>query len=76
MIIETVCPDRAEHRRRIESRGSDLPGWVYPSWDQVEQAAATYRTRADERLQLDTSRPLQDSHRAIQAYLAAAEAFS
>ncbi len=76
VIIETVCPDRAEHRRRIESRGSDLPGWVYPSWDQVEQAAATYRTRADERLQLDTSRPLQDSHRAIQAYLAAAEAFS
>jgi chloramphenicol 3-O-phosphotransferase len=70
VVIETVCPDTAEHRRRVETRASDLPGWVYPSWyEEVERAAAHYQTRADERLQLDTTRPIPESHRAIKRHL-------
>ena len=33
--IEVVCSDRHEHRRRVESRVSDIPGLVLPTWQQV-----------------------------------------
>jgi predicted kinase len=69
VVIETVCPDRAEHRRRVETRVSDLPGWVYPTWGEVEQAARVYQPRTDPRLTLDTTRPVEESYRAIHSRL-------
>lgn len=33
--VEVVCPDREEHRRRVEGRASDIPGLVPPSWEAV-----------------------------------------
>ena len=33
--IELICSDRAEHRRRVESRSSDVPGLRLPSWTEV-----------------------------------------
>jgi predicted kinase len=57
-VIETVCPDRAEHRRRVEGRASDIPGFELPSWDRVQATAAEYEIRSDERLVLDTRRDL------------------
>jgi predicted kinase len=33
--VEVVCSDLAEHRRRVESRVSDVPGLVGPDWDAV-----------------------------------------
>jgi len=33
--IEVVCSDIAEHRRRVESRKSDIPGLSPPSWQEV-----------------------------------------
>jgi predicted kinase len=70
-VIETVCPDRAEHRRRVRSRVSDLPGWVYPTWEEVQQAAVLYEPRADDRLTIDTTRPAETSYRELVAFLAA-----
>ena len=32
--IEVTCGDRREHRRRVESRGTDFPGWTL-TWDEV-----------------------------------------
>jgi predicted kinase len=69
LVIETVCPDRAEHRRRVEDRVSDLPGWVYPTWEEVERAATHYQPRVDPRLCLDTTRPAEESRRAVQRHL-------
>jgi predicted kinase len=34
--VEVICPDRAEHRRRVESRLTDVPGLRLPSWREVE----------------------------------------
>lgn len=34
-FVEVTCSDRAEHRRRVESRVPDLPGHVLPSWQHV-----------------------------------------
>jgi predicted kinase len=33
--IEVVCSDAAEHRRRVETRHSDIEGLVPPTWDEV-----------------------------------------
>ena len=33
--IEAVCSDLVEHRRRVESRQSDIPGLSLPSWQDV-----------------------------------------
>src|SRR5215472_9541164 len=33
--IEIVCSDQEEHRRRVESRTSDIEGFTGPTWGQV-----------------------------------------
>jgi predicted kinase len=33
--IEVICSDAAEHRRRVESRGTDIDGLRLPTWQQV-----------------------------------------
>jgi len=33
--IEFVCRDAAEHRRRVESRSADIPGFSLPTWQEV-----------------------------------------
>ena len=68
LVIETRCPDGAEHRRRVETRDND-PGWTYPTWDQVRQAALRYEPRTDDRLTLDTTRPAETSYDEIIAFL-------
>jgi len=69
VVIETVCSDGAEHQHRVETRVSDLPGWAYPTWGEVQQAASCYQPRTDSRLRLDTTRPVEESYRAIETHL-------
>jgi len=33
--VEIVCPDKAEHRRQVENRDSDIPGFTLPTWQDV-----------------------------------------
>jgi predicted kinase len=33
--IEVICTDAAEHRRRVETRVTEIPGLTLPSWDQI-----------------------------------------
>jgi predicted kinase len=33
--VELVCTDSLEHRRRVQTRGSDVEGLVKPTWAQV-----------------------------------------
>jgi predicted kinase len=32
--VEVICSDAAEHRRRVETRGTDFPGWTL-TWQEV-----------------------------------------
>jgi predicted kinase len=34
--VEVICSDVAEHRRRIESRSSDIEGLILPAWNEVQ----------------------------------------
>lgn len=51
--IEVVCSDPAEHRRRVETRVTDLPGFVPPTWQEVVDR--DYRPWDRERLEIDTA---------------------
>lgn len=69
VVVETVCSDAGEHRRRVESRASDIPGWVYPTWTQVLRSKSEYQPRTGDRLVLDTTRPVEVSYQELSAYL-------
>jgi predicted kinase len=51
--VEVVCTDPAEHRRRVETRVSDVPGLTPPTWQEV--ADRDYRPWIRERLVVDTA---------------------
>jgi len=51
--IEIVCSDVDEHRRRVESRVSDIPQHRLPTWSEV--VARDYRPWNGERIVIDTA---------------------
>jgi len=51
--IEVICSDKTEHRRRIESRKSDIPGLVLPDWENV--SSRKYETWESPRILVDTA---------------------
>lgn len=73
MVIETQCPDTAEHRRRVEQRAAahsaSTPGWRQPTWPDVQRRAAEYQPRTDHRLVVDTTGPITTSHQLVARYL-------
>ena len=52
--IEIICSDAAEHRRRVESRASDIPGLVPPAWAAV--IARDYEPWSEPRMIIDTAK--------------------
>ena len=54
-IIECVCVDEAEYRRRIEARIRNIDGMPEVTWARVLQRRAEYEPWTDQRLVLDTS---------------------
>ncbi|MDD2545637.1 MAG: AAA family ATPase [Burkholderiaceae bacterium] len=51
--VELVCSDAVEHRRRIATRVSDIPGLLLPTWEAVLQR--DYRPWDRHRLVVDTA---------------------
>jgi predicted kinase len=52
--IEIICSDPQEHRRRVETRSTDVPGLRLPTWQEVIER--DYRPWDRERLVIDTAR--------------------
>lgn len=68
--VELVCSDLNEHRRRVESRASDIPGHHLPTWSEVVER--DYRPWDGDRLIIDTARlDLPQSLHAILSAVAA-----
>ncbi|WP_248307300.1 AAA family ATPase [Bosea sp. FBZP-16] len=67
--IEVVCSDKAEHRRRVEQRQPDVPGFVLPDWASVE--TRDYQPWTGDRLIVDTAvLSVEDALRLIEDRLA------
>lgn len=44
--VEVICSDKAEHRRRAETRATDVEGLIKPTWDEtVNRAYEDWGTR-------------------------------
>ena len=52
--VEVVCPDQAEHRRRVETRRSDIAGLDLPDWERVQ--GRDYEDWTGNPVVLDTSK--------------------
>jgi predicted kinase len=52
--VEIVCSDLDEHRRRVESRTTDIAGHRLPTWNEVLER--DYRAWDGPRLVIDTTR--------------------
>ena len=65
--IEVLCSDAAEHRRRVETRGSDIPGLVPPGWAGVRDLEID--PWPEPHLVVDTAR--DDPDRSLRAILVA-----
>lgn len=50
--VEVICSNAGEHRRRVESRGTDFPGWTL-TWQEVVERE--YEPWGRDRLVLDTA---------------------
>jgi predicted kinase len=57
--IEVICSDAGEHRRRIETRGTDFPGWTL-TWEEVVDR--DYRPWDRDRILLDTAQTSAEGH--------------
>jgi predicted kinase len=51
--VEVKCSDAIEHRRRVETRVSEIAGLKLPNWEEVTNRE--YDTWADERIVIDTA---------------------
>lgn len=66
--IEVVCSDDVEHRRRVETRKTRIPGFQLPTWDDVVQRE--YHLWEHEHLVIDTAAQTpQESKRALEKML-------
>jgi predicted kinase len=65
--VETVCSDQDEHRRRVESRASEVPGLILPDWEAV--IGRDYRAWNRGHLTIDTAR--RDVPASVELILAA-----
>ncbi|GAB5436475.1 AAA family ATPase [Falsiruegeria mediterranea] len=59
VTVELTCSDQDVHRRRIETRQVDLPGWVGPDWQAVQDRA--YEPMPDADVTLDTGLTLVEA---------------
>ena len=68
-VIEVTCPDVDEHRRRVEERANDIPGFMLPTWDEVQRTADEYEPRTDDRLVVDSTQRLEETVRLALGFL-------
>jgi predicted kinase len=52
--IEILCSDKEEHRKRIETRSSEIEGLHLPTWEDVENRE--YHCWKTERIVIDTAK--------------------
>ncbi|GAA1120633.1 AAA family ATPase [Nocardiopsis metallicus] len=67
--IEVVCSDPDLHRRRLQSRRRDLPGFPEPGWDSLAARRAGLGSWREERLVLDSAEALEPNVEKALAHL-------
>lgn len=58
-LIEVACGDVGEHRRRVETRVSGIPGFKRPDW--AAALSRRYEPVTGEAVRIDTSRSIEEA---------------
>jgi predicted kinase len=68
-IVECICSDEEEHRRRLDGRRRGIPGWHEVGWDHVLRMRSEYPRLTRELLVLDAMDPLDTNLDQVRTYL-------
>jgi predicted kinase len=68
-FVEVVCSDPVVHRRRLERRVREIPGFPEPTWESVQARRAGFADWSDERVVVDTVQPLKHNVRRVREHL-------
>jgi predicted kinase len=68
-VIEVVCTDEDVHRRRLASRARAIDGFPEPTWDDVHARRAEWEPWTEDRLVVDSVRPLEENVAQVLTYL-------
>jgi len=68
-VVECVCSDEAEHRRRLDGRRRGIPGWHEVGWDHVQRMRSEYPRLEGEHLVVDALDPVDANLDLVRRYL-------
>ncbi|WP_166680226.1 AAA family ATPase [Kribbella sp. VKM Ac-2566] len=68
-IVECVCSDQGEHRRRLEGRRRGIPGWHEVGWDHVLRMRSEYPQLEGERLTVDAMETVDGNLDRVRSFL-------
>jgi predicted kinase len=68
-VIECVCSDHDEHRRRVEGRVPGIPGWHEVGWDHVQRMRIEYPPLTGERMVVDAMESQSQNLERVQDYI-------
>jgi predicted kinase len=68
-VIECVCSDDDEHRRRVEGRVRGIPGWHEVGWDHVQRMRIEYPALRCERMVVDAIESQSQNLERVQDYI-------
>ncbi len=68
-VLECICSDESLQRRRLEKRERGIPGWYELTWAEVERVRGYYEPWKENRLVVDTVKPLAENIEVILAHL-------
>ena len=59
VLVECVCSDEGEHRRRLDGRRRAIPGWHEVGWDHVERMRGEFGSLRHQVLTVDAMDPVE-----------------
>lgn len=68
-IVECVCGDEGEHRRRLEGRVRGIPGWHEVGWDHVLRMRSEYPRLEGVRLIVDAMETVESNLDRVRTFL-------
>lgn len=68
-FVEVFCSDDEEHQRRLRHRRRGIVGFPEPTWASITDRSEAFRAWVDDRLRVDSMRPLDEVGVAVLDYL-------
>jgi predicted kinase len=68
LVVECICSDEALHRRRLEDRERNIPGWPELKWDDVLKVRGYFEPWPESHLVIDSVESLEVNRKKLLAF--------